>query len=66
MADILSLIQEFAGDPEKSDKLKDTKSSNDVVDLLKEHGVEFVEEEVHKLIAGKGADIEDLLGHLFK
>ena len=65
MADLLGVLKGIAEDPEIAGKLKDTKSPQDVVELVKEHGLEIAVDEVHKILAdseGHGG----LLDHLMK
>ena len=65
MADLLGVLKGIAENPEVAGKLKGTKSPEDVVDLVKEHGLEIAVSEVHKLMADKESH-GGLLDHLLK
>ena len=65
MADLLGVLKGIAEDPEIAGKLKDTKSPQDVVELVKEHGLEIAVDEVHKLLADKEGH-GGLLDHLLQ
>ena len=64
MAGLMDVLEGIAKNPEVAEKFKDTKSPQDVVDLVKEHGAEIAIEEVHKIISEKGGS--GLIDHLFK
>ena len=65
MSDLLGILEAIAKNPGGADKLKDTKSPDDVVSLVKEHGMEIVVEEVHKVLASKGGS-GGLIDHLIE
>jgi hypothetical protein len=47
--DLLGILEGIAKSPEGEQKLKGTQSPDDVVSLVKEHGMDIVVEEVHKV-----------------
>ena len=62
--DLLGLLKGIAENPETADKVKGTKSPQDVVELVKEHGLEIAVEEVHKLLSDKSHG--GMLDHLME
>ena len=65
MAGLLDILEGIAKSPEGEQKLKDTKSPDDVVSLVKDHGMDIVVEEVHKVLATKGGT-GGLIDHLIE
>ena len=63
--DLLGILEGIAKSPEGEQKLKGTQSPDDVVSLVKEHGMDIVVEEVHKVLATKGGT-GGLIDHLIE
>ena len=65
MSDLLGVLKGIAENPEVAGKLQNTKSPQDVVDLVKEHGLEIAVDEVHKILEtkeGHGGLLDHLMG----